>query len=86
VAIKTRARRLPRLSYLEARKMARTTRKNLILSAEQALACIDRLDLYLMNMSEMSAGRQPAITNLESTLIEGHEAVRRLWLALHDQL
>jgi len=66
--------------------MARTTRKNLILSAEQALACLDRLDLYLMNMSEMSAGRQPAITQMESIMIEGHEALRKLWLSLHDQL
>jgi len=66
--------------------MARTTRKNLQLTARQALACIERLDVYLMNMDEMSAGRQPAIDLMKATLIDGHEAVRQLWLSLFRQL
>ena len=64
----------------------RTTRKNLLLKAHQAITVIDRLDLYLMDMAELAAGRQPAITEMLPILIEGHQQLRSLWKALQVQL
>jgi hypothetical protein len=56
------------------------------MTARQALACVDRLDLYLFNMDELAAGRQPAIDFMKPTMVNGHEAVRQLWKALLVQL
>jgi len=66
--------------------MARTTRKNLLLNCDQALAAIGRLDLYLMNMDEMAAGRQPAIGQMKAIMIESHAQTERLWRILRSQL
>jgi hypothetical protein len=73
-------------AYLQEHTMPRSTRKNLLLKAQQSLIAIDRLDLYLMDMSELAAGRQPAITELAPTLIQGHQVVRHLWQQLKEQL
>ena len=61
-------------------------RKNLLIKANQAIAVIDRLDLYLMDMAELAGGRQPAITKNLPIMIEGHQALRTLWKALEEQL
>ncbi len=66
--------------------MARTTRKNLLLKCEQAISIIDRLDIYLMEMDTLAAGRQPAIDLMKGPMIDGHEAIRRLWKTLFSQL
>jgi hypothetical protein len=47
---------------------------------------IDRLDIYLMDMAELAAGRQPAITELMPTLVQGHQVIRQLWHQLKEQL
>jgi hypothetical protein len=66
--------------------MPRTTRKNLIFKARSALNCLDSLDEYLYEMSQMHQGRQPAIDTMAPILIEGHEQLRKLWKALLNQL
>lgn len=66
--------------------MPRSTRKNLILKATQSLMAIDRLDIYIMDMAELAAGRQPAITELMPTLVQGHQVIRQLWHQLKEQL
>ena len=47
---------------------------------------IDRLDEYLFEMDQLHKGRQPAITQMAPTLIEGHEVLRSLWRQLKSQL
>ena len=66
--------------------MPKTTRKVLLEKAEQALNCIDRLDLYLMDMDLIHGGRQPAIDQMKKTLVQGHEQIRVLWKILQSQL
>ena len=66
--------------------MPRTIRKTLINKAKLALTYIESLDITLYEMSELHGGRQPAITELVPTLIEGHEQLRRLWSALLNRL
>lgn len=66
--------------------MPRTIRKTLILKARSALSNIDNLDEYLYEMDQLHGGRQPAITDMAPTLIEGHEVIRKLWTALLNQL
>ena len=66
--------------------MPKTIRKVLLEKAESALNNIDRLDEYLFEMDQLHKGRQPAITNLKSILIEGHEELRTLWKYLKSQL
>jgi len=66
--------------------MPKTIRKVLIEKAESALNNIDRLDEYLYEMDQLHGGRQPAITQMAPTLIEGHEVLRSLWRQLKSQL
>ena len=66
--------------------MPKTTRKVFLEKAEQALNCIDRLDLYLMDMDLIQRGRQPAIDQMKKTLVQGHEQIRVLWKILQSQL
>jgi len=66
--------------------MPKTIRKTLIEKAESALNNLDRLDEYLFEMDQLHEGRQPAITNMAPVLLEGHEQLRQLWVALKKQL
>ena len=66
--------------------MPKTIRKVLLEKAESALNNIDRLDEYLFEMDQLHGGRQPAITQMAPTLIEGHEVLRSLWRQLKSQL
>jgi len=66
--------------------MPKTIRKVLLEKAESALNNIDRLDEYLFEMDQLHKGRQPAITQMAPTLIEGHEVLRSLWRQLKSQL
>ena len=66
--------------------MPKTIRKVLLEKAESALNNIDRLDEYLFEMDQLHKGRQAAITQMASTLIEGHEVLRSLWRQLKSQL
>jgi len=66
--------------------MPRTVRKTLIMKAESALNLIDSLDEYIFEMDILHEGRQPAITAMKKTLVEGHEVLRQLWHALRKQL
>ena len=66
--------------------MPKTIRKVLIEKAESALNNIDRLDEYLYEMDQLHKGRQPAITQMAPSLIDGHEVIRQLWKYLKSQL
>jgi hypothetical protein len=66
--------------------MPKTIRKQLIDAADSSLRALIRLDQNLMRMDLLADGRQPAITEIKSTLIEGHEALRVLWTELYNQL
>jgi len=66
--------------------MPRTIRKTLILKVESALNCLDSLDEYIFEMDILHEGRQPAITAMKKTIVEGHEMLRVLWKALRKQL
>jgi len=66
--------------------MPKTIRKVLLEKAESALNNLDRLDEYLFEMDQLHGGRQPAITRMAPTLIEGHEVLRNLWRKLKSQL
>lgn len=66
--------------------MPRTTRNQLLELARQALEDIDRLDVYLYDMSRRAKGRQPAIDEMASILIEGHQQLRVLWSTLKSRL
>ena len=66
--------------------MARSIRKQLIDSAQQALDRIEALDEILYNMEAMAEGRQPLITDFTPTLTRGSKALYTLWKSLRDQL
>ena len=66
--------------------MARSIRKQLIDSANQALDRIEALDEILYNMEAMAEGRQPLITDFTPTLTRGSKALYTLWKSLRDQL
>lgn len=66
--------------------MPRTIRKDLQMKARSSLRNLDNMDQYLFEMDQMHGGRQPAITKLAPILIQGHEQLRKLWLALLNQL
>ena len=66
--------------------MPKTIRKVLLEKAESALNNLDRLDEYLFEMNQLHGGRQPAITQMAPTLVEGHEVLRNLWRKLKSQL
>jgi len=56
------------------------------MKVESALNLIDSLDEYIFEMDILHEGRQPAITAMKKTLVEGHEVLRQLWHALRKQL
>jgi len=64
----------------------RSIRKQLISQARQAVEHIDRLDEILYDMAGRAGGRQPAIDEMAPMMIEGHEAIRSLWIALRSRL
>ena len=66
--------------------MANTIRKQLLMKAERGIRLCDELDLVLMDMDLLHRGRQPEITKRKSMLINGHEALRQLWIDLKAQL
>lgn len=66
--------------------MPRTIRRTLLDRAHLALTYIDSLDIALYEMSELAAGRQPAITELAPLLIELHEQLRMVWKQLQGKL
>jgi len=74
------------MCFLKGTSMPRTIRKNLIFKCESALNCLDSLDEYIWEMDMMHQGRQPAITAMKKTLVEGHEVLRGLWRTLRKQL
>jgi len=66
--------------------MARSIRKQLIDSSQQALNRIVDLDVILYSMEAMSAGNQPLIGEFTPVLLKGHKALFDLWKSLRDQL
>ena len=66
--------------------MANTIRKQLLMKAERAIRLCDELDLILMDMDLLHRGRQPEITNRKAMLVNGHEALRQLWIDLKSVL
>jgi len=66
--------------------MPKTIRKVLLEKCDQAQNCLDRMDLYLMDMELIAKGRQPAIIQIKRNLLLGHDHLRILWTLLKSQL
>jgi len=66
--------------------MPKTIRKVLLEKCDQAQNCLDRMDLYLMDMELIAEGRQPAIEQMKRNLLLGHDSLRVLWQRLKAQL
>lgn len=66
--------------------MPKTIRKVLLEKCDQAQNCLDRMDLYLMDMELIAEGRQPAIYQMKRSLLLGHDQLRTLWQTLKSQL
>jgi len=66
--------------------MPKTIRNVLLEKCDQAQNCLDRMDLYLMDMELIADGRQPAILVIKRTLLLGHDHLRTLWTTLKSQL
>jgi len=66
--------------------MPKTIRKVLLEKCDQAQNCLDRMDLYLMDMELIADGRQPAIIQMKRNLLLGHDQLRVLWTTLKSQL
>ena len=66
--------------------MPRRTRKELQRKADCALRLLDNLDAYLMEMDLLAADRQPAISAMRQTILQGTEILRSLWQRLRKAL
>jgi hypothetical protein len=66
--------------------MPRTTRKMICDRADSAISGIDYLDVCLMDIDQLAAGRQPAIDLYRLPLLEMHNLLRAQWKAFRKLL
>jgi hypothetical protein len=70
----------------EVKGMPRTTRHQIVDRAEAALAYIDSMDLAIMDIEQLAAGRQPALDEYKIPLLEMHNILRQQWRAFRLKL